>query len=282
MSNKILVTGANGNVGKHTLEALKSKGAQVVAGMNSGTVTGVESVTIDYANVASLKKAMQGINTVFMVLPNHPDMVQWGKNIINAAKSAGVSHIVRSSGSLAKVNSSLKIIELLAATDQDLMTSGIDYTITSPQFFMQNFINFFADDYKNGTIYQPASDGKIGWLDLRDLGEVNGTILNNPEKYKGQNLTITGSENLSYAQAVQQMNEVLGKNAEYVAIPDEAAVNAMTGLQFPPFIIDLMISLNHTIVQGIAEEVTSTVESITGKKPVLFKQFVEDNKAVWL
>ena len=88
-----------------------------------------------------------------MVLPNHPDMIQWGKNIIDAAKKAGVKHIVRSSGSLAKIDSPLKIINLLSATDQGVKDSGIDYTITAPQFFMQNFINFFADDYKNGTIY---------------------------------------------------------------------------------------------------------------------------------
>ena len=225
---------------------------------------------------------MQGISTLFLVLPNHPDMVQWGRNIIAAAKKSGVKHIVRSSGSLAKVDSSLKIIKLLNSTDQDLKDSGIDYTITAPQFFMQNFINFFAEDYKSGTLYQPAADGKIGWVDLRDIAAVNVAVLLNPEKYKNQTLTITGSESLSYAEAIEQMNEVLGKETQYVAVPDEAAVSAMTALQFTPFIIDLMISLNHTIVDGYAEEVTDTVEKITHTKPILFRQFVADNKEVWL
>ena len=282
MSNKILVTGANGNVGRHTVEVLKNKDANFIAGVNSGSIDGVENINIDYANIASLETAMQGISTVFLVLPNHPDMVQWGRNIIAAAKNKGVKHIVRSSGSLAKADSSLQIIELLTATDNDLKESGIDYTITAPQFFMQNFINFFGEDYKSGTIYQPAAEGKIGWVDLRDIGAVNAEVLINPENYKGKTLTITGSENLSYTEAVNQMNNVLGKDAQYVVIPDEAAVDAMTELQFPPFIIDLMISLNHTIVGGLAEETTNTVEEITGQKPISFKQFVEDNKAVWL
>ena len=67
---------------------------------------------------------MQGISTLFMVLPSHPDVVQWGRNIIEAAKDAGVKHIVRSSGSLAKLDSSLMVVELLNATDQDLRDSG--------------------------------------------------------------------------------------------------------------------------------------------------------------
>ncbi len=282
MSNKILVTGTTGNVGGQIVKVLNDKNADFIAAVNSGSIEGVTSVKIDYADVTSLEMAMQGISTLFMVLPNHPDMVQWGRNIIAAAKIAGVKHIVRSSGSLANVDSSLDIIELLHTTDEDVKASGIDYTITAPQFFMQNFINFFADDYKSGTLYQPAADGKIGWVDVRDIAEVNVAVLLNPEKYKNQTLTITGSENLSYTEAVTQMNEVLGKETQYVAVPDEAAVSAMTDLQFPPFIIDLMISLNHTIVEGYAEEVTDTVKNITGHDPVSFKQFVTDNKQVWM
>jgi len=224
---------------------------------------------------------MQGISTLFMVLPSHPDVVQWGRNIIEAARNAGVKHIVRSSGSLARLDSTLMVVELLNATDQDIRDSGIDYTITAPQFFMQNFINFFAADYKAGAIYQPAGDGKVGWVDLRDVAAVNAEVLLNPERFKGQTLTITGGEKLSYSEAVLQMNEVLGKESQYVAVSDEAAVEAMKAIQFPPFVIDLMMSLNHTVVRGMAEETTSTVEDITGHEPITFKKFVADNREIW-
>jgi hypothetical protein len=78
------------------------------------------------------------------------------------------------------------------------------------------------------------------------------------------------------------MNEVLGKDATYVAVPDEAAIQAMKDINFPPFIIELMMSLNESIKQGHAIEITDTVEKVTGQKPITFKQFVADNKAVWL
>jgi uncharacterized protein YbjT (DUF2867 family) len=281
MSNKILVTGATGNVGSHIIRLLQDKGVDFVAGVNSGTIEDVASVSIEYTDVASLEKAMQGISTLFMVLPDHPDVVRWGRNLIDTAKNAGVNHIVRLSGSLAKIDSSLKMIVLLSATDQDVKDSGIDYTITAPQFFMQNFINYFADDYKNGTICQSAGDGKIGWVDLRDVAAVNVEVLLNPEKYKNQTLTITGSENLSYAEAVSQMNEVLGKESQYIAVSDDTAIEAMKDLKYSPFMIDLIISLNHSIVEGYAEEVNDTVECVTGKTHITFKQFVTDNKDVW-
>jgi len=141
-------------------------------------------------------------------------MLDWGQNLLNAAKASGVKHIVRSSGSLADRNSSLKIEALLGATDHQLRTTGINYTITAPSFFMQNFINFFAGDYKTGAIYQPAGDER------------------------------------------------------------EA--------QFPDFVIEIMMSLNHSIRQGNAAEVTNTVEEVAGKPPISFRQFVDDHRDAWL
>ena len=147
---------------------------------------------------------------------------------------------------------------------------------------MQNFIDFFADDYKAGAIYQPAGDGKIRWIDVRDIAAMNVEVLLNPEKYLGQTLTITGSESLNYEESVNQMNEVIGKEAKYVAVPNEAAIQAMKDINFPPFIIDLMISLNESIKQGHAVETTDTVEKVTGQVPIKLKQFVTENKSVWL
>ena len=282
MENKILVTGATGNIGKEVVRQLREKGADFVALVNKREIEGVETVSANFADLNSLEEAMKGISTLFMVLQNHPEMEKWGQNIIEAAKKAGIKHIVRSSGSLADKNSPLLIRKLLGETDQVVMDSGIDYTITSPSFFMQNFINYFTDDYKNGAIYQSAGDGQASWVDVRDIAAVNVEILLSPEKYKGQNLTITGSESFDYSEAVLKMNNILGKESKYIAISDEAATDAMKGLHFPDFIIELMISLNQCLVQGIAEETTNVVEEVTGKKPILFDQFVNENKEIWL
>ncbi len=281
MENKILVTGGSGNIGKEVVKLLSEKGANFKALVNTREIEGVETVSANYGDLASMEKAMEGVSTLFMVLQNHPEMEKWGQNIIEAAKKAGIKHIVRSSGSLADKNSPLLIRKLLGETDQVVMDSGIDYTITSPSFFMQNFINYFTDDYKNGAIYQSAGAGKTSWTDVRDIAAVNVEILLNPEKYKGQNLTITGSESFDYSEAVLKMNNILGKESKYIAISDEAATDAMKGLQFPDFIIELMISLNQCLVQGIAEETTNVVEEVTGKKPILFDQFIQDNKEIW-
>jgi len=282
MKNRILVTGTTGNVGGEIVRLLKETNADFVAATTGDSIEGVKTVVLNFADKQSVETAMQGVSTVFMVLANHPDMISWGQNVIDAAKKNGVKHIVRSAGSLADANSDMDIRKTIAKTDNYLKQSGIDYTITAPNFFMQNFINFHADDYKSGSLYLPAAEGKVAWIDVRDIAAVNVAILLNPGKYRNQTLTITGPEALSYAEAVKVMNRVLGKETQYVAVSDEDAINAMTEMQFPEFLIHLMIELNQCIRTGLAEEVTTTIKDITGKDATTFEQFVRDNKGAWL
>ena len=282
MKDKILVTGATGNIGSAVVRSLVARGVSPVAGTNKGAVAGVESVRLDYADIASLKRAMRGISTLFMVLPNHPHMLEWGQNILLAAQATGVKHIVRTSGSLADPDSALKAEALLGTTDEQLRASGVDYTITAPSFFMQNFTNFFADDFKSGLIYQPVGDEKIGWVDVRDVAAVNAEILLTPGKYRGSTLAITGDTCLSYGEAVALMNKRLDKSVQFISVSDEAAIAAMRSALLPEFVIDLTISLSQSIRRGHADETTNTVEEVLGRAPIPFQQFVDDHQSAWL
>jgi uncharacterized protein YbjT (DUF2867 family) len=219
---------------------------------------------------------------LFLLLPSHPNAVQFGENAINLAKECGVKHIVRSSGCFANPNSDLFIEKLLGTTDKYLKESGINYTITAPNSFMQNFSTMMVADYKNGAIYQSADEGKINWVDIRDIASVNKEVLLNPEKFINQTIEITGQESLNYKEAIHSINEITGKQTKYIPIPNEMAIKTMTDMHFPVFVVDLLISLNDSIKQGHFDKQSNSVEEITGKKPITFKQFVTDYKNTWL
>lgn len=282
MEQKILVTGATGNIGSKIVKQLKFKNANFIAGTTKGeTIEGIETIKTDFSDKESLKTAMKGIDTLFLLLPSHPEAINWGKNAIEIAKESGIKHIVRSSGMFANVNSDLLIEKVLGTTDEDVKNSGINYTITAPSSFMQNFSIQMVNDYKNGMIYQATDDAKISWVDVRDIASVNVEVLTNPEKYKNQTLKITGSESINYQEAINQMNSILGKETKYVTIPNEVASQSMADMHFPSFIVDLLISLNDSIKAGHFEETTNVIEEVTGKKPIAFNQFVNDYKKAW-
>ncbi|NET38358.1 MAG: NmrA family NAD(P)-binding protein, partial [Cyanothece sp. SIO1E1] len=229
-----------------------------------------------------LRAAFTCHDLVFLLFPMHPKMVQWAQNAVIAAKDANVKHIVRSSGAGANSSSPYFMPKTQGEIDDIIRSSGIPYTLTLPASFMQNFVNFFAQDIQNGVLYQPVGDGKIAWVDVRDIAAVNTEVIINPERFANQELTITGAENLSYKDALQIIAETINRPINFVDVPEEKANAAMQGYGMPQFNIDMLSSLNSIIKAGYAEGTSSTVAEVTGKSPISFSQFVVDYKASWL
>ncbi|NRB47472.1 MAG: NmrA family NAD(P)-binding protein [Saprospiraceae bacterium] len=281
MSQKILITAANGNIGSEIAKHLNAQNIPFTAGVNSTAVKEGE-VFLDYNSVDNLKQAFKGYDLVFLLFPMHPKMVQWAKNAVAAAQEAKVKHLVRSSGAGANSTASYFMPKTQGEIDDLIRNSGILYTLTLPTSFMQNFVNFFAQDIRNGTVYQPVGGGKMGWVDVRDIAAVNAQVIITPERFVNQELTITGAENLSYQEALGIIAETIDRPIHFVDVPEEKANAAMHGYGMPQFNIDMLSSLNQIIKAGYAEGTTSTVSEVTGKAPISFSQFAADYQASWL
>lgn len=84
MPNPILVTGATGNIGRELVKQLKAAGAHVIAGSPSGESVArlVETRHVDFVDPASLKRAFQGIDTLFLLFPLQANMVELARNAV--------------------------------------------------------------------------------------------------------------------------------------------------------------------------------------------------------
>ena len=91
MSNKILVTGASGNIGSPLVQELKALGADfaVMSSKPGAAMPGVETRHGDFGSVASLTEAFKGIDTVFLLFPLVPNKLVLATNAASAAKAAG-------------------------------------------------------------------------------------------------------------------------------------------------------------------------------------------------
>lgn len=283
MSNKILVTGASGNIGSNIVKELNKSGAdfyQAVTSKNKQDLS-AKKIFVDYSNKESLAEAFKEMDTLFLLFPMIEPMVGFAKNAVTAAKHSGIKHIVRSSGAGANSSLDLKMPKIQGTIDELIINSGLDYTLTKPASFMQNFVSFYASDIKNSIVFSSTGQGKVGWTDVRDIAAVNATVLQNPKTYSNQELTITGPENLSFGEAVDIISKTIGREVNYIDVAEKSAIDAMEGMGLPQFIIEMTSSLNKIIKAGHAEGVTDTVESITGRRPITFNQFALDNKRYW-
>ncbi len=283
MSNTILITGATGNIGSHLVQALAPTPHKVLAGSsNKNAGGGSNQVYIDFADKQSLVAAFKKADTVFLLFPMVAEMVSFAQNAVEAAKEAGVKTLVRSGGAGADSSAGFMMPKVQGTIDDLIVNSGIPYVITQPTSFMQNLVNFFAHDIKNGAVYLPVGRGKMGWIDVRDIASANAAILNNPEPYLNSKITLTGPENLSYAQALAIVAAATGKAVQFVDVPEAAANQSMKDMGMPEFVIQMTASLNQIIKAGYAEGTTSSVQDITGKAPIPLAQFAADYKNHWL
>lgn len=286
MSNKILVTGATGNVGSALINALRksARASDVVAAVHAGGrgIDGVASRTVDFADPRSLQNAMDGIGTLFLLLPLAETMVSWTKNAVDAAKKAGVKHIVRLSGVGAAANSPYLILRSHGEADDYLKASGIGYTILQPVSFMQNFVNYNSHSIKqDGAFYQAQADGKVSFIDVRDIGEVAAAIVQDPAAHRGKVYTLTGPQALSNEEVAARISDAIGASVKYINVPPEAATQAMQNMGMPQWNVDALASLNELIRNGHSSQVTGDVATVLGRPARNFDSFAKEYGSAW-
>ena len=284
MSNRILVTGASGNIGRALVAQLSARGADFrVMSSRPGTApAGLREVQGDFTQRDSLEAAFAGVDTLFLLLPLVPGIEAMARNAVDAAKAAGVKHIVRSSGAGADARSPMSLARLHGEIDEAVMASGIPFTVLRPSSFMQNHLNFYAGSIQAASaVYAPRGEGAVGLIDVRDIAEVAALVLTEPAAHAGAVYTLTGGEALTDAQSVAAISRAVGREIRYVDVPEATAVEAMTQMGFAPSLIDWLMSLNHVIKQGWAAGLSDDVKRLTGHAPRTFDAFSREHAAAW-
>ncbi|WP_018153135.1 NmrA family NAD(P)-binding protein [Leeia oryzae] len=282
MSNTILITGASGTIGRELTTVLKARHVQLVIGSSSGkTVAGLETRRTDFSDPDGLIQAFQGIDTLFLLLPLQSNMLELARNAVTAAKAAGVRHIVRSSGAGADPSSPFAIAKVQGEIDQLVINSGIAYTLTRPNNFMQNYVNFYGGMLRSGALYLAQGDGAISLIDARDIAAANAAILLDPASHAGKHYTLTGAQALTNTEVAAQVGAATGKSIQYVAVSDNAAESAMRDIGMDTWSIEIMTSLNQIITAGYAAAVSDDLSRLIQQPARSFQAFVSEHTAVW-
>jgi len=162
----ILVTGASGTVGRPVLEEVAKTGKPVKA-MYRGAEdarnapAGVATVIADFADKASLAKALQGIDTIYLVCSPIPQLVELENNVIQACKQAGVAYVVLNSA-LGAGDYPKSFPSWHRQVEDKLKASGLPYAILRPNSFMQNIAAYMAPSIRaQSAFYSAMGDAKL-------------------------------------------------------------------------------------------------------------------------
>jgi uncharacterized protein YbjT (DUF2867 family) len=197
---------------------------------------------------------------------------------LEAAQSAGVQQIVF----LSIIGIEQNKVVPHYKVEQWLEASGLDYTFLRCSFFMQNLnTTHRADIRERDEIYLPVGKAKTSFLDVRDIGAVAALALTQPGHAK-KAYDLTGSEALDYYQVADLYTHSLGRKILYKN-PSAAAFFLRQLGQKSNLMYALITTWLYTNTRsGMADRVTSEVERLLGRKPILMRQYIEDYKASWM
>ena len=282
-SDKILLTGATGNVGSLLIPSLTSLGAHVRALVRDESKAqglkdaGVEVVIGDLEVPHTLDAAFRGVDKVFLITPPNPNQVIQAENGIQAARRSGSPFIVRlSADAIRDMPGALpRVSAQHAETDGMLKASGLPYNLIRPHFFMQNTMMAAQTVASDGVVYMPFKDGKVGAIDVRDIVDVAVKVLTE-DGHEGKAYTLTGPESISFHDIAAGLSKVLGREAKYVDVPAEAGLEAMLGVGLPEWLADALGEYFKAFSEGYGDFTTPDVEKVTGHPARSYETFARD------
>ncbi len=277
----ILITGASGSVGREVVREMLKTGTEFRAMYRSKEEAakasqGVKTVIADFSDAASLQKALQGVERVFLVCSPIRELVELEGNVIEASKKVGVKRIVLNSA-LGAGDYEKSFPSWHRKVEDNLKASGIEFVILRPNGFMQNILAFLAPSIRaQGAFYDAMGDAKTSLVDLRDVAAVAAMALTS-EGHATKIYELNGPEALTQDEIAKRIAERSGRAVSHVNIPQEAHQKAMLDLGMPEWQVKALIELQDYYVRGSAAAVDGLIAKLLGRPERTMDAFLTEN-----
>ena len=274
---KIAVTGVTGNLGGIVSGLCKKNGIEVrnlARNVEKAEKLGFSNVfKSNYDKSGDTVKSLEGIEVLFMVSGSeNPNRVQQHKDFIDAAKVAGVSHIIYLSFYNASKNSIFTLGRDHYATEEYIKENGFKYTFLRDNFYADFFVDLCRE---YGEIKGPAENGKVSAVVRSDVSEVVAKILENPGKCENQTLNMTGPEELSMDEIVKTVSKYFGKEIKYIEETVEEAYESRKIWKAEQWEYDSWVSTYTAIAENEQSGISNDIEKVLGRKATSLAEYLK-------
>ena len=261
------ITGVTGELGSYVADLVDKKGMVSVhlarSPERAKVYESAEIRKIVYANTPEVVEALKGIDTLLMVSAReNPERVEEHKSFLDAAKLAGVQHIVYTSFYGADEKATFILSRDHAQTEAYIKKLGFTYTFLRDNFYLDFFIDIALE---NGEIRGPAGRGRVSAVARKDTSRVAAEIILNPKEWENQTLNLTGPENLSMEEIVELLSKETGNAITYVDESVEEAYESRKKWPAQTWEYDAWVSTYTAIKAGEQAGVSTDVEKVLGR-----------------
>jgi len=282
----ILVTGATGKVGSELVRRLSERRAGFRALVRSAgkaaaiREAGGEAVVGDLADPAALKAALKGVEKLFLLTNSLPDQPETEARIVDAAKAAGATRVVKVSTSGADALEPPLFLKLHRDAERHIEGSGLEWTFLRPSFFMQNYLDFADAIRTQRVLASPAGTGRHADVDARDVGEVAARVLTE-SGHEGRAYELTGREAYSFDDVARRIGTISGREVRFVDLSPEEGRRALITAGESEWSADAWIELLAWFQEGEGttngSAVSPGVEEVLDRPPRPLDVFLREN-----
>lgn len=270
-SGVTLVVGGTGKTGRRVVDRLQRLGLPYRIGSRSG------QPAFDWEDQRTWSPALEGVERAYVTY--YPDLCVPGalkmvQSFFELSADRGIKKLIFLSGR--------GEVEAQQA-EQALQASGLEWTILRCSFFCQNFNeSFFLDPILAGEVALPVASVGEPFVDAEDIADVAVAALTRPG-HSRMLYELTGPRPLTFADAILEISRATGRDIRYLSISREEYRAALLEAQVPQEVVELVLYLFTTVLDGRNTAVTDGVQRALGRAPRDFSDYARQTAAsgIW-
>jgi len=269
----ILVTAASGQLGRLVVDALLERGAQpadVVASARDTSklagvaARGIRAVELDYTRPETITAALDGVDTVLLISGSEPGSRLAGhRNVIDAAKAAGVAKLVYTSAPQA-TTADYALGGDHKATEEAIAASGVPAVIVRHNWYTENYAADVSRAASTGVIAASVGDGRVASATRADYADGDAVVLLE-DGHVGQVYEFGGDVAWDYSELAAAAAEVVGRDVTYQRLSTEEHVAALEGFGLDAGTAGFVAAIDTGIRAGLLADADGTLSRLIGR-----------------
>jgi NAD(P)H dehydrogenase (quinone) len=265
----LIVTATTGYLGRLVVESLLERGASandiIATARNTDSLElGVPTAVLDYAKPETIEAVLKAGDILLLVSASEPGIrVPLHKNVIDAAKAAGVARIVYTSAPAA-TTSALVLAPEHKATEELLVASGIPFTILRNGWYTENYASQVETGREHGTITASVGDGRVASASRKDYADAAAVALLD-DSYAGQTLELSGDYAWNFDELAAAISSIVGTTVTYTRLTPEQHLEQLKGFGLDEGTAGFVVALDGNIRDGLLAVTTGDLARVIGR-----------------